>query len=59
MTDILPVWNGEPRMLCGVLVDPKKFIPQYLYRFLLLQEWNGNPVPPGSYSIELKVNTTY
>ena len=39
----------------GVLFDPAKFIPHYLKRFLMRQEKEGKPLPPGHYNIVLKV----
>ena len=55
MTEIHPIYKEDPKQLCGALLDPKEFIPKYLYRFLLRQEKEGNKVPPGSYAIEFKV----
>ena len=40
----------------GVLFDPAVFIPHYLERFLLRQEKEGKPLPPGGhFTIVLKV----
>ena len=54
LTDIEPVWAGEPRILRGVLQDPKQFIPKYLLRFMMRMERDGVNMEPGTYTILLK-----
>ena len=55
LAPILPIWKGEPRGLCGVMVDPATFIPQYVRRFLCRMELDGCLPVPGNYKIILKV----
>ena len=40
----------------GVVFNPEEFIPQYLERFLLRQELEGKPLPPGHYEVLFKVD---
>ena len=55
LTDILPIKKGQPRIVCGVMLDPVQFLPLYLDRFLTRREMEGNPLSPGHYSVEFKV----
>ena len=50
------LWKkGEPRQLCGVAMDPAKFIPKYLGRFLERRHMEGDLPPAGNYKIKIKV----
>ena len=50
------LWKGEPRQLCGVAMDPFKFIPKYLKRFLERRHMEGDLPQAGNYRILMKVN---
>ena len=50
------LWKGEPRELCGVVMDPAKFIPKYLERFLERRRMEGDLPPPGNYEIKIKAS---
>ena len=45
----------DPRVLCGVLMDPKDFLPNYLRRMLVRWHIEGNLPPPGYYRVQFKV----
>ena len=47
--------EDNPEIQVGFFFDPAKYIPQYLKRFLMRQEKEGKPLPPGHYNIVLKV----
>ena len=59
LTEIKLVWkdleNGR-RQLCGVMMDPREFLPLYLGRFLLRRELEGDLPVAGNYEIEVKVS---
>ena len=55
LVEILPIFRGGPRELCGVVMDPAKFIPEYVRRYLCRMEMDGILPPPGNYQIDLKV----
>ena len=55
LSEVRFLWNGTPRRLCGVAMDPFKFIPLYLKRFLERREMEGNLPPAGNYEIKIKV----
>jgi hypothetical protein len=57
LTDILPIKKGQPRIVCGVMLDPVQFLPLYLERFLIRREMEGHPLSPGHYSVEFKVES--
>ena len=57
LTEIIPIWKDNPRQLCGALLDPAKFIPLYVTRFLMKQEKVGAPLSPGNYVIDVKVGS--
>ena len=49
--------EGNRDIQVGVLFDPAVFIPHYLERFILRQEKEGKPLPPGGhFTIVLKVD---
>jgi hypothetical protein len=50
--------KGEPRQVCGVAMDPAKFIPKYLMRFLERRQMEEDLPPAGNYAIKIKVNFT-
>ena len=55
LVKILPIMKGEPRIMCGAMMDPFTFIPQYVRRFLCRMDLEGHLPAPGNYKIELKV----
>lgn len=52
-----PIWKANPRELCGVIMDPAKFIPQYMLRFLERRELEGDLPAPGNYIVEYVVSS--
>ena len=50
------LWKGEPRSLCGVIMDPLKFIPLYLMRFVERRDLDGDLTFAGHYKIKIKVH---
>ena len=55
LSEIRFLWNGNPGRLSGVVMDPIKFIPLYLKRFLMRREMEGHLPPAGNYEIKIKV----
>ena len=58
MAEILPLWRDiedQERQLCGVCMDPRKFLPLYLKRFLQRLELEGKLPTAGNYGVEFKV----
>ena len=55
LSTILPIWKGDPRRLCGVMMDPAEFIPDYIRRFLGRMDLDNSLPAPGYYRIVLKV----
>ena len=51
------LWKGEPRQLCGVVMDPFKFIPMYLVRFLERRSMEDDLPQAGNYKIKMKVGS--
>ena len=43
------------RLLIGVLLDPREFLPLYMKRFIERREMEGEFLVPGNYQIEFKV----
>lgn len=55
LTEIKYIWkDGE---LCGVTMDPCKFIKNYLLRFLQRRQLEGQCPVPGNYKIKIKVGS--
>ena len=46
----------DPRILCGVLMDPKDFLPNYLRRMLVRWHIEGSLPAPGYYRVQFKVH---
>ena len=57
LTDFIPVFKKNPQQLCGVLQNPREFLPSYLLRFIMRREMDGYPLAPGVYSISMKVGS--
>ena len=55
VVDLQFLWKGDPRILCGVTMDPFKFIPLYLRRFVERRDMEGDLPPSGHYKIKIKV----
>ena len=58
LAEIKPIWRdveGQERQFCGVLMDPRKFLPMYMERFLRRRELDGNLPVAGNYEVEFKV----
>ena len=55
LTNIYPTWRGEPRVLCGAVLDPKEFLPSYLARMLMRKDMEGKLPPEGYYKVQFKV----
>ena len=52
--------EGNREIQVGVLFDPAVFIPHYLRRFIMRQEKEGKPLPPGGhFTIVMKVKKTW
>ena len=47
LTDFIPVFKKNPQQLCGVLQNPREFLPSYILA----------KVYPGVYSISMKVGS--
>ena len=56
LTEFNFIWKGEDRELCGIAMDPVKFIKQYMVRFLGRREMEGHLPEPGNYQIQLKAS---
>ena len=50
--------KGEPRQVFRFDMDPAKFIPKYLMRFLERRQMEEDLPPVGNYKIKIKVNFT-
>ena len=62
LAEIQPIWRdveGQERQFCGVLMDPRKFLPMYMERFLRRRELDGNLPVAGNYEVEFKVTDNY
>ena len=61
--NILPefqsVWKGDPRELCGAVMDPVKFFPIYFERFLVRRDLEGDLPAPGNYKAKMVVSYNY
>ena len=57
MTEVIPVWAGDPRTVRGVLQDPKDFLKKHMLRFLMRREREGKPLPPGAFIILWKLGS--
>ena len=53
---IHPCWRGEPRVMCGAVIDPKEFLPSYLSRWLKRKEMEGKLPEEGYYKVQFKVS---
>ena len=55
LAEIQPIWRdveGQERQFCGVLMDPRKFLPMYMERFLRRRELDGDLPVAGNYEVE-------
>ena len=58
LAEMKPIWRdllGRQRQFCGLVMDPRKFFPVYLQRFLRRMELEGDLPIAGNYEVEFKV----
>ena len=59
LTSCRYVWKDEPRVLCGIMLDPREFLPNYIRRMLHRKQMDGNVPEPGYYDIQFKVRANF
>ena len=53
LTSCRYVWKDEPRVLCGIMLDPREFLPNYIRRMLHRKQMEGY------YDIQFKVRANF
>ena len=62
LVEMHPVWRDIPggeRQFCGLVMDPREFLPLYMRRFLRSRELGGDLPEAGNYRVEFKVYTFF
>ena len=56
LTSFHAIYKGDPKIVCGVLLDPMEFLPCYIRRMLLRMKMDGILPEAGLYNIQFKVS---